>query len=143
LQMNSFVDYLEERYSFRMVSGGSQFQLAEGPCPFCGRASNGDLRLYINPKRGLGDCKHCGQAFNAVQFVAAAEKMSYHAAKLFLLEGDGYVRTQQEDAPDIQTPVPHNAISALESDAAKNYLNGRGISDKLIEEYGVLFCPDH
>jgi DNA primase len=132
-----FRDYIEARYTVSTVSGGRQLKLS-GPCPFCGE-DRSDMRLYVNPESGMGDCKHCGVAFGPVKFVMAAEGCSGAKAREILDgEGDGYIRERPVlTAPTIPLPsvVPISTIPA-----AGEYLERRRIPSDAIKRFGLCYC---
>jgi DNA primase len=135
----TFADYLDIHFDYKDVSGGRQWMLG-GPCPFCGE-DRADIRLYVNPETGLGDCKHCGKGFNGPQFVAAHEGCSIaKAIKILLGEEDGFVASEDEKiekAPELIFPP---MVRAVESGKAMGYLEGRGIDKALVCHFGLGFA---
>ena len=49
-------------YGIDLVPAGGQLK---GDCPFCDKSKH----LFVNPKSGLWDCKHCGRDGNANNFI--------------------------------------------------------------------------
>jgi len=134
----AFRDYIEERYSVAVVSGGRQLKLS-GPCPFCGE-DRPDMRLYVNPETGLGDCKHCGTAFGPVKFVMAAEGCSMRQAReLIDGQGDGYVRERPEVGVAPSIPLPR-VVPIADFPDAEAYLFARRIPSEAVKRFGLCYC---
>ena len=136
--VTGFIDWLEANFDAVYVSGGSQLKV-NGQCPFCGE-DRADMRLYVNAKTGIGQCFHCGTAFNAYKFIMAHEGCSYKKAKA-IAEGDpnDWDRSQStpQDAPELAWPA---GDAIVDSPEAQLYLKERGITDSLVRHFGMYFA---
>lgn len=131
----AFINYLEEHFTIKYVSGGRQVQVL-GECPFCGASD----KIYVNPKKEVGICFKCGDegGFNAVKFVMAHADCEYEQAKRILEGGeDDWVR-KDEVVDDLDgdwfprvEPVAGRALQ---------YLRDRGITNELIRHFGLCYC---
>ncbi len=132
----NFLSYLENKYV--LSTTGSQLKLS-GMCPFC-LTDRQDLRLYIDPKKGVGICFHCSQGFNAIRFVMAAEGVSWRVALGILNEDEEFV-AMVKDEPD-ETQIPWPTLEELENHpAAVDYLEGRGIDLTMAGKLNMKFAP--
>jgi DNA primase len=133
----SFTDYIEERLSFQIVSGGSQFLLEED-CPFCG----GHGKIYVDLKKEVGICFRCSQGFSGLKFVAAREGVSFaKAARLLGGESDRYESThaEEEDAPTTAWYPPCEPLSG----AGLDYMIDRGFGLEFCDRMGLMYCSQN
>jgi len=123
-----------------------------GPCPVCG----GDDRFRVWPERERFWCRKCGISGDAIQYVRETKSLGFKEAKNFLGKGDfAEGKPRVVDANDyFQKPTPAwtDAAGKIMSICQRNfkhpkasgvvgYLNGRGITNELIEKYGLGYCP--
>lgn len=146
----SFIEYLEENFDCKEVTGGSEIQVADGPCPFCGASSRGDLRMYVNADEEIdvgepsGFCHHHGGGFSALSFVKAAEGCSIKEARKILGGDEDQFRKapkerQTEEQEERICPFPPT-ISLYEHQPALDYAYSRGITDEMIRHFHMLYC---
>lgn len=137
-----FLEYLETFCDAEVE--GSEVQLKDIVCPFCGEHRSGDLRFYVNIHTLKGICFHCGVGFtNPLSFVQAMEVVDRAGAKRILFEQDEpFAKPELQQVQEAKTiPFPPNAIPALNHPMAKNYLFSRGIGSSLIDHFNIHYCP--
>lgn len=132
----TFEDYLLEHFVAEKVSMGTQL-LIQDECPFCG----GSGRLYVGRKNEKGICFKCGQGFGAVAFVAAHQSITRSAAADLLAGGSQGMRPLEDEDQEAEALVWFPpTVPVTESEAAVAYLNARGITQPMIDRFGITFC---
>lgn len=121
---------------------GEEYQFI-GACPFCGAYKPGDTRVYYNFRKGVGTCHHCSITFGLVKYISALHGISIvDAMKLITNEESGYVRTEiKGEEPKIY--IPQNLIPIHESLEASDYCASRGITQDIIDRFGLKYIPSH
>ena len=134
--MKEYLETLEYKRS------GDEYQLV-GFCPFCGAYKPKDTRVYFNPKKNVGICHHCSKVFSLVNYVSALHGINQlEANKIIKNEESGYIRTEiQLEEPNIY--IPQNLVDISKSVEASDYCAIRGITQDLIERFGLKYIPDH
>ena len=145
----SFVDYLESAYRTKRVAGGREIQILDGPCPFCGTERRSDLRMYVSADEEkslderVGYCHHCPRGFSAVEFVAAAEKVSKDRARKLLGGDDSRYAKTVELAEEAEELIYPQVFPITDYPSAWAYCQGRGITLEMIQHFDLGYCPFH
>ncbi len=131
-----------------------------GRCPF--HDDNDSPNFIISPAKGLYHCMACGAAGNAIQFVEKFDGVSFrHAFELLANGGKAAFenaparRTKQATVPKLPCPLDVDADDGTlldqvsdyyhqrlgQSQAALDYLAGRGLDDQaLVERFRIGFA---
>ena len=148
--------YLLARFGSRLEKHGVRVGI---PCPECDTGRKSDFRLWWNTQKGVGTCYKCGVGFDALKLVRALDGLS-------LLEGlrvlADYTQTRslslsalsrkthqffeegiptEKEVPLVEMPLPREFIQADNWHAWPPYLMKRIGSKKIIESYGIGWCP--
>ena len=127
-----------------------------GLCPF---HEDTNPSMYVSPAKQIYKCFSCGAGGDAFSFVMDYHKMSFPEALRYLAERNGIElpEYQQRSEPgDAETgrDALRSANDAglrffrkqLADEAAgqvaRDYLNRRGVSDAMIEAFGLGYAPD-
>ncbi len=128
----------------------------QGLCPF---HSEKTPSFSVSPSRQIYKCFGCGEGGNAVNFLMSLEKMSYVEAIRYLadkykitLEETEMTDEQKESMLEVESlGVVNTAAQKFfveqlwETDEGKSiglsYFRERGLSDDIIREWGLGYCP--
>ncbi len=133
-------------YSTLQHKGGSWV----GLCPFHREKTPS---FHVTPEKQMYYCFGCGAGGGAVQFVKAAENLSFIEAIEFLATRAGM--TMPEDSNDVRQKQTdqlitimrdaarwfHAQLSGPGSHTAVAYLQKRGLSPTMVKRFGVGFAP--
>jgi DNA primase len=132
----NFIDYLDERFKIRYVSGESQ-AVIEDDCPFCG----GHGKMYVNTKTDLGICFKCSEGFNGIKFVMAHEKCSHAQAKKFLNPEEDYL-AEEEEKKEATADLWFPPLTGMDG-PGYDYMVSRGFSQNFCDEQGLAYCQSN
>lgn len=112
-------------------------------CPFHNEKTPS---FVVSPTKSIYHCYGCGASGNGITFIMEYEKVGFIEAveKLadmlnFTLEYDSKTPRQKDETLDKITTFYHNRL--LNSKEYMDYLHKRGVSDEMIAQFNLGFCP--
>lgn len=112
-------------------------------CPFHNEKTPS---FVVSPTKSIYHCYGCGASGNGITFIMEYEKVGFIEAveKLadmlnFTLEYDSKTPRQKDETLDKIATFYHNRL--LNSKEYMDYLHKRGISDEMIVQFNLGFCP--
>lgn len=128
-----------------------------GLCPFHNEKTGS---FTVSPAKGIYKCFGCGKGGNAVNFIMEHEQMSYVEALKYLaakyhipIEEKELTEEQKKEKTERESMLVVTAYAQeyfkyqlLHTDEGRSvglgYLHGRGISDEMIEKFGLGYNPE-
>jgi DNA primase len=128
-----------------------------GLCPFHTEKSPS---FNVNPQRQIFKCFGCGKGGNVFSFIAEMEKINYGEAIRVLAERSGiplprFTKSTRDDEPsEAELIAQANAFArdyffqqltrgeTASAKSAREYVQGRGYGDDVIENYMLGYAPD-
>ncbi|HUJ16020.1 MAG TPA: CHC2 zinc finger domain-containing protein, partial [Thermoanaerobaculia bacterium] len=122
----------------------------KGLCPFHREKTPS---FHVDRDKGLFYCFGCGTGGDVFKFLALTERFTFpeaveHVASRVGIELPRRRKTTQESDKDDLLDVVDDASEAFHQalgwgdNAAKSYLDQRGVPDDIIKKYGFGFAPD-
>ncbi len=112
-------------------------------CPFHNEKTPS---FVVSPTKSIYHCYGCGASGNGITFIMEYEKVGFIEAveKLadmlnFTLEYDSKTPRQKDETLDKIATFYHNRL--LNSKEYMDYLHKRGVSDEMIAQFNLGFCP--
>ena len=122
-----------------------------GLCPFHAEKTPS---FTVSDERGAFHCFGCGEGGDVFKFIMRIENLEFLDAVRFLAqkvgveiqlsEKDSANRSERDRLLALNEHVQRRFLKALqgpEGDPARRYLQQRGLSEEVIERYGLGFCP--
>ena len=119
-----------------------------GICPF---HDDHNPSMSVNEEKGIFTCFVCHKTGNVFSFVQDYENVSFVEAvkivadKIGVELSEGYKVTSKYDkhyeAISLATKFYQNNLHSAEGKKAREYLNKRGITDEIIEEFNIGYAP--
>ena len=124
-----------------------------GCCPLHGEKTPS---FYVSPDEGYWKCFGCGKGGDVIKFVEEIEKVSFREALTYLAEIAGIeLRFSSQSSATASTTSGDTALYAILAKAkstyvaelqktpeAIDYLQGRGVSQEMIQSFQLGFAPD-
>ena len=128
-----------------------------GCCPF---HTEKTPSFNVNPARGIFKCFGCGEAGDAVSFLMKHEHYTYPEALRYLARKYNITIEEEPLTPEAQQLQSERDALFHVSDFAQkyfadqlfndemgkavglSYFHGRGMSDEVIQSFGLGYCPD-
>lgn len=151
IQLRTNLEKLVGNY-VHLVSRGDKLV---GACPFHASRS---MSFTLEPDLALCHCSECGKAWSSIDLLMEMEKLSYDEALKRLCQLCG-INPDAAASPEASAPTPkQSAMFAANSFAARffqhtlhhtpegqnigaAYFHERGISDEMIERFGLGYSP--
>lgn len=121
-----------------------------GLCPFHAEKTPS---FTVNEDRGLYHCFGCGEGGTVFTFLMKMEGLDFRGAVEQLAQRAGIRLPEESSGPagddrqrlfQLNDAAQRRYVAALrgaEGDEARAYLAGRGVSDEVVERYGLGLCP--
>ncbi len=116
-------------------------------CPF---HSEKTPSFIVSPERGIWHCFGCGEGGDIFRFLMKYENLEFYEAMKILAEKAGIELRKLSPADQKQFGILYDLNNAAKeffkeslkiSDKAKSYLDGRGLTKEIIEEFEVGYAP--
>lgn len=143
-QSADIVEIIGEKVSLK-ASGGN----FKGLCPFHPEKTPS---FTVNPQRGFYHCFGCGAGGSVIDFLMAAEHLSFQealaklAGRLNISLGDQPARAPVGGAPAALTESRkfyHDILmSGAKGEPARNYLRARGFEEEEWSSFGIGYAPE-
>ena len=122
----------------------------KGLCPFHQEKT---ASFTVTPDRGIFHCFGCGASGNAIAFVMRHENLTFpEAARVLAREcgidipetggGEPGVTERIYSAIEVAQSLYREALLASQGEAARAYLDRRGLALELAARFGIGFAPD-
>jgi len=124
-------------------------------CPFHNEKTPS---FTVNPERGFFHCFGCGKSGNAIHFVMEMDKMTFPEACTYLAEKVKLPVPEKSNDADYEKKKAlrekihkmnrtmaayyHTCLVGEAGAPAREYLKGRGITDRIIKTFGMGWAPD-
>jgi len=131
-----FRQYIEDVFKTTPPEVGDHIVIPE--CAFCGE--NRRYKVYYNMRKDKGDCKVCGEYFNAIKYVMTHEDIGYKQALELLREYNSHdtitftpISKVVEEQEDKKVILPFGELAFDHP-----YLVKRGISNYLVKKHNLI-----
>ncbi len=140
LEANPILEVLSEYLDLKKV--GKQYRCL---CPF-----HHDTKpsFYVSPDKGLFHCFGCGKSGNVIHFLMEYKGMTFVEAVRYLAERRGIKLTWEPsenrrlyELCEFAAKFYHNLLFSKDGMLARKYLEKRGVSQEIIEEFKIGYAP--
>ena len=147
IERSDIVDVVSGYVRLSKRSGANQF----GLCPF---HSEKTPSFSVNPEKQIFHCFGCGKGGGVISFIMEIENLSYPEAVEFLAKRAGMALPEQTDGYEARRRARmlalnrdaarfyYDRLSAPEGEGARAYIRRRGISGKMVKNFGLGAAPD-